>query len=93
MTTDVHTAWDDLETLVFERDDVLAALEAARSVLDDDTVVVVAPPSLIALDEDEIWLASLPASARAVLDRARARVASWPRAPRIGAAVAVPAIQ
>lgn len=91
MTTDVHTAWDDLETLVFERDDVLAALEAARTELDrDTTVVMVAPPTLVALDEEELWLASLPASARAVLDGARRRVAEWPHAPRLSHAVAQP---
>ena len=51
---------------------------------------MVAPPTLVALDEEELWLASLPASARAVLDGARRRVAEWPHAPRLSHAVAQP---
>jgi hypothetical protein len=84
---DVQTAWDDLDTLVFDRDDVSKALARAAEALRDDTVVMMGLPSLIEIDDDAEWLASLPAPVRAVLERARRPVS--PRSPRIPGAIAV----
>lgn len=40
--------------------------------------------------EDESWIYALPEAAREVLEAARYPVESWPRAPRVVGAVAVP---
>ena len=47
MPIETSPAWEEMETLVFDRDDMDAALAAARIVLDGDTLVMGAPPSLI----------------------------------------------
>lgn len=99
------TAWEDLDTLVFEREDLRAAMQAARPLL-DDTVATTAPPSLLVCEDgsgkagsrhagvepcDEAWLEELPAAARLVLEQARRPRPPWPMVPRIPYAVAVPA--
>jgi hypothetical protein len=96
-------AWDDLETLVFDRDDMRAAVEAASEVLDGEAAVYVQPPNLerissaIDLDllfddlADDAWIEVLPAAARAVLEQARTPATQWPVGPRIPFAVARPA--
>lgn len=78
------SVWEDLETLVFERDDVHAALPAALEALPDESEIPVDASALRPLpsDDDDAWLATIPAAAFDVLMRAsRPRSADAPRLP------------
>lgn len=105
MITVSASVWDDLETLVFDRDDMRAAIEHANDVLDHESAIFVATPALepvtgetidvdLAFDDlaDDAWIEVLPAAARAVLEQARRPAKAWPYGPRIAFAVARPAM-
>lgn len=86
------SVWDDLETLVFDRDDVQAAVSAALSHLpanDDDIPVDAAAFASAREEEDDRWLVSLPPATFQVLLRAAERRSA--SAPRISFAIAQPA--
>lgn len=86
------SVWDDLETLVFDRDDVKAAVSAALSHLpasDDDIPVDAAAFASASEEEDDRWLVSLPpATFDALLHASQRRPLG---APRISFAIAQPA--
>lgn len=91
VSTELRTSvWDDLETLVFDRDDVHAALGAALDALGDDdgSIPVDASALVVSHEDDDDWLAALPAAAFEVLARvSRPQPAS---APRLAFAIARP---
>jgi hypothetical protein len=86
------SVWDDLETLVFDRDDVRAAVNAALGRLpesDDDIPIDAASFEKASEEDDDRWLASLPASAFDVLMQVSQKRPA--HAPRLSFAVAQPA--
>ncbi|MDQ3034669.1 MAG: hypothetical protein M3Y87_19825 [Myxococcota bacterium] len=92
VSTEIRTSvWDDLETLVFDRDDVQAAMGAAlESIGDDDGAIPVdASALLVSQDDDDEWLATIPAAAFEVLAQASRKLP--PSAPRLAFAIAHPA--
>lgn len=92
LATEIRTSvWDDLETLVFDRDDMQAALGHALEVLpqDDDDIAVDADALVRDDADDDAWLATIPAAAFEVLMRASRSLPA--DAPRLAFAIARPA--
>lgn len=83
------TVWDDLDTLVFDRDEIRRALEAVRAELDRPSAV--APITPLYIVKDEAWLEELPQPTRSALVESSELRDAWPKAPRLAFAVATPA--
>jgi hypothetical protein len=88
---------DDEETIIRVRDEELNAPTPAPApsliVAADDADLPALPFALSRQKSpaDEAWLAELDPSTRIILERAMIVAPSWPTAPRIRGAVAVPA--
>ncbi|MCS6799128.1 MAG: hypothetical protein NZ898_11480 [Myxococcota bacterium] len=74
--------WDDEPTVIEVRDEELKGMPPLP--------VPLVRPRRARRFADEAWLAALPEPSRIVLERARRQAPSWPLAPRIEGAVALP---
>ncbi len=95
---------EDVATMVFGREALLLEDGPPRSSYANVAVpkpkkapALIPPPLPIALrrsqrvlDSESAWLASLPAAAREVLEKARRPERAWPHVPRVAAAVCQP---
>jgi hypothetical protein len=96
------TGFDDMPTIEFGDEPTLVGFDKVPTVVQQRPIggarAEAGPPALPFQlmrkkgGPSNEWMASLPTPARRVLERAKRPAQSWPRAPRLPGAVAVPVV-